>query len=76
LDLIRSPVLRSECDYVQVRLLAHQALEAFLARLPLQPCLALMLQAAAQQWAEPCTEPATLQANTLLDCPHICRCST
>ena len=52
-----------------MRLLAHQTMEAYLARLPLQPCLALMLQAAAQQWAEPCTEPAALQVKRCCAAP-------
>ena len=48
------------CMRAQVRVLAQQTLEAFLAALPVQHCLEALLNRTTQEWDDPCSEPAVL----------------
>ena len=55
----------------QVRVLGQQALEAYLATLPVRHCLDTLLARAAQEWDDPCSESAVLHVRlTLPECPY------
>ena len=55
----------------QVRVLGQQALEAYLATLPVRHCLDTLLARAAQEWDDPCSESAVLHVR-----PPVCQYHT